>query len=273
MTQSRGKNIPPNKGRENVKNLKSGQVTSLPWENDDLFLDFMEEHRDMVLMAGFQTVFTNPFMGENDNVQLGASILSEKILQPGEVFSQNQVVGPYDESKGFKEGPTYVGNKLIATTGGGVCKIASTLYNVAVLSNLQIIERYNHSVAVPYVPYGQDATISYGAKDIRFKNNTSFPILIWAQGIDNTLYMAFYGKEKPPKVNWHHDISNVKKATTIYRKNPELSPCVERVVVKGMDGATVKSQITIIRSDGTKEKKTMNSSYYKPLANIIERAD
>ena len=37
-------------------------------------------------------------------------------------------------------------------------------YNVAVLSNLKIIERHNHSMPVPYVPYGQDATVAYGSK-------------------------------------------------------------------------------------------------------------
>ena len=95
------------------------------------------------------------------------------------------------------------------TEGGGVCKIATTLYNLAVLSNLEVIERHNHSMPVNYVPYGQDATVAYGVKDLRFKNTTENSILIWAEMIGNRLYMGFYGSEKPPKVIWNHEVSNV----------------------------------------------------------------
>jgi vancomycin resistance protein YoaR len=127
------------------------------------------------------------------------------------VFSQNNTIGPYIEGKGYRKGPTYIGANLTTTIGGGVCKISSTLYNVSVLSNLEIVERYNHTMPVPYVPYGQDATVAYGVKDFKFKNNTDFPILIWAKGIENRLYMGVYGKEEPPEVEWNHNIQNIIK--------------------------------------------------------------
>jgi hypothetical protein len=110
-------------------------------------------------------VLKDPLPGEESNVHLAAKILSGAIVNPGEIFSQNERIGPYSESRGFQKGPTYNGSKLSTTIGGGVCKIASTLYNAAILSNLPIVERHPHGMPVPYVPYGQDATVSYGKID------------------------------------------------------------------------------------------------------------
>jgi vancomycin resistance protein VanW len=62
--------------------------------------------------------------------------LSSTIVEPSKIFSQNNMIGPYAKSRGYLKGPTYNGTHLTTTVGGGVCKIASTLYNVAVRSNM-----------------------------------------------------------------------------------------------------------------------------------------
>ncbi len=158
-----------------------------------------------------------------------ARYVAGTVLQPGEVFSQNAVAGPYTEDRGYRIGPTYVGTSYIETIGGGVCKIASTLYNVAVLSDFVITERHNHGMPVPYVPYGQDATVAYGAKDIRFKNNTGPPVLLWARGIDNVLYIAAYGSATPPRIVWNHDVIEVIKAPVLKKKIPRCRPAPRRL--------------------------------------------
>lgn len=251
--------------------LSSGPVSQVPWENDTDFIKSRNESDTPILMSAYRTVLRDPLPGEEFNVHLAAQILDGIVVKPNQIFSQNKEIGPYTEEKGFKKGPTYIGTKLSTTIGGGVCKIASTLYNVTVLSNLQIIERFPHSMPVPYVPYGQDATVSYGAKDFKFKNNTSHPVMIWAQGIDNILYIGFYGKSNPPEIEWHHEILQVEKAPLIYRVNPELTPGTEKLVLEGMDGVKVKSWISIINSDGSVSIKDMGKSSYNPLANIYER--
>lgn len=249
--------------------MLSGPVTEVPWEDDEKFLKAQEEINASVLLAAYKTVLFDPLPGEEYNVHLAAEILSGTVVKSGEIFSQNQTIGPYDTSKGFQRGPTYVGTKLTTTIGGGVCKISSTLYNVAVLSNIKIVERYAHSMPVPYVPYGQDATVSYGIRDFRFINNTSYPILIWALGVDNTLYIGFYGREKPPKIEWHHEILSVKKADTIYKKDPSLKIGEQRMGLEGMDGACIKSWITIEKPDGEVARRDLGISRYMPMPHII----
>jgi vancomycin resistance protein YoaR len=251
--------------------MTSGPTTSVPWKEEDNFLAKQRETDTPILLGAYRTVLKDPLPGEEYNVHLAASMLAGKVIRPGHIFSQNESIGPYTEGKGFKKGPTYMGTRLTTTIGGGVCKIASTLYNVAILSNLEIIERSSHSMPVPYVPYGQDATVAYGARDIKFKNSNDFPILIWAQGIGNTLYIAFYGRVAPPKIEWHHETLKAIKAHTIYSDNPNIPKGTEKVVLEGMDGALVKSWLTITYPDGTVKTKSLGNSYYNPMPYFIER--
>lgn len=249
----------------------SGEITEVPWENDEKFKAAMEDNDTYILMAAYRTVLRDPLPGEEYNVHHAAQLLAGTIVKPGETFSQNQRIGPYTQSRGFQKGPTYMGSTLTTTVGGGVCKIASTLYNVTVLSNLTVTERHYHSMPVPYVPYGQDATVAYGAKDFRFRNSTGFPVLIWARGIDNVLYMGFYGRAKPPKVQWNHKTLKVYPASKVYRTNKNLPADTEKIVLEGMDGAVVKSWVTIENPDGTITIKQLGSSYYNPMAHLIEK--
>ena len=183
----------------------------------------------------------------------------------------NATLGPYSQEQGFREGPAYYGTRVMKTIGGGVCKIASTLYNVVVLANLAIVERHQHGMQVPYVAPGQDATVSNGAKDFKFKNNTGHPLAIWADTHQNTLYMAIYGSTRPPKVIWHHQVLNRQKTRTLYRFNPNLKSGEAKIVIPGADGLTVKSWLTITYPNGAIVKKELGISYYKPLPQVIER--
>ncbi len=251
--------------------MYSGPITRVPWEKDPEFLKAQKEHNTPTMMAAYRTVLPNPLPGEESNVHLGAKYLRGKVLKPGEVFSQNLTIGPYSQWRGFKEGPVYLGTQMSRTTGGGVCKIASTLYNVAVLCNLPVIERHAHSMPVPYVPYGQDATVNYGAKDMKFTNNLSDPILIWSQGVDNNLYIAFYSNSKPPQVKWHHKVLKIQKAHKIYKNNWSLPEGEDKVVYPGMDGALIKSWVTIEDKNGKSEVKQMGSCWYSPMPHIVEK--
>lgn len=250
--------------------LESKQTTDLPWKNDADFLKVQKENKCPVLMAAYKTVLHDPLPGEEENVHLAARYVAGSVVAPGKVFSQNNTAGPYITARGYKKGPTYNGTQVSETTGGGVCKIASTLYNVAILSNLAIVERHNHCMPVPYVPYGQDATVYYGVKDFKFKNSTDYPILIWAKGIDNVLYIGFYGRTAPPKVTWSHEVVKVYKAPVYIVKNKNLPQGTVKVTHEGMDGAIIKSWLTITYKDGKSETKYLGKSCYEPLPFIKE---
>ncbi len=250
----------------------SSSVTLLPWENNPDFQAAMAENKAKIQLANYCTVLQNPLPGEETNVYIAACLLKGTVVKSGQIFSQNEKIGPYSQDKGFQPGPVYIGHQLKTTVGGGVCKIASTLYNVTILSNLPVIERYAHSMPVPYVPLGQDATVCYGVKDFKFLNNSPYPILIWAESIGNRLYIAFYGQTTPPKVKWHHEIVKEIKTYNIYRKNYALEAGKEKVILQGMDGAVVRSWLTIEDlQQGRITTKKLGKDYYNPMPSIVEK--
>ena len=251
---------------------KSGPIYTgrLLWENEAGFLQMQKEYGTYTRMSAFKTVLPDPLPGEEENVSIAADKISGTVLLPEEVFSQNAAAGPYTRAKGYKDGPTYSGGQVITTTGGGVCKIATTLYNVAILSNLRIVERHPHSMIVPYVPPGQDATVYYGSRDIKFMNDTRFPIMLWARSRDKVLYMAIYGQSEPAKVTWHHKTLYEQDTYDIYKKNPELPEGTQRVVMDGYKGYKVESWITIQMPDGSLKTKNLGISVYSPMPRIVE---
>lgn len=242
----------------------------LIWENDEEFSKVRAELKVPIRMAAFQTTLPDPLPGEEYNVGLAAKMLTGTVVQAGQIFSLNGTLGPRTREKGFRDGPAYSGGRVIQVTGGGICKISTTLYNVAILANMEIIERRAHGMLVPYVLPGQDATVSYGIVDFKFRNTTGKPILIWAEKVDNTLYMAFYGSVRPPKVLWHHQVLLRWEMPVIRRYNPYLSSGEEKVVQSGAEGVKVRNWISIRYANGKTEVKELGIDYYRPMPKIIK---
>lgn len=134
-----------------------------------------------ILLSTFSTNIYDNDVNRVENIALAISKINEKILNPGEVFSFNETVGPMDYDHGFKDSTAFDSNgNKIKVPGGGMCQISSTMYNAALEANFEIIERHPHSRRVEYVPVDRDATIYYDTLDFKFKNNTDSKIKITA---------------------------------------------------------------------------------------------
>ncbi len=244
----------------------------LPWEQDGAFLAALKRYGNPRLMAAYRATLKDPLPGEDYNIGLAARKLAGTVILPGKIYSQNSTIGPYTQKRGYRPGPTYKGTSMITTVGGGVCKIASVTYNVATFCNFDIIQRYAHGMTVPYVPPGQDATVYYGSKDFRFRNNTDRSVMLWAQKVDDDLYLAAYGFVTPPRIIWHHKVLKKLSFWKKYRRNPALGPNEERVVLPGSEGYVVKSWVTIENADGTISTKSKGLSFYSPFPELVERS-
>lgn len=114
-----------------------------------------------------------------NNLKLACKAINGTIIQPGQTFSFNKVVGKRTAAKGYKPAPIFTGSTGHANgVGGGICQVASTMFNAALLSNFKIVERYQHSQKVSYVPAGRDAAIYWGSENFQFKNTLKYPIKI-----------------------------------------------------------------------------------------------
>ncbi len=152
-------------------------------------------------LAAFDTELNNNNKNRTDNIILASQLLDGTIIMPGDSFSFNQVVGERSTENGFKDAPVIIGGSVQQDVGGGICQVATTLYNASLLTGLEIIERSPHSIPVKYAPHGQDATVFYGQIDLKIKNNLSNPIIINSAADNNSLIITIYGN--------HQDKNNI----------------------------------------------------------------
>jgi len=127
--------------------------------------------------------------GRQNNISITCGVLNGKTVLPGETFSFTGTVGKATPERGYQKADIFdsKGN-IIKGYGGGNCQISSTLYNAVLASpNLAIVERYEHSRDVYYVPDGKDAAVSYGSVDFKFRNDNSFAIKIYAHTDKNNV--------------------------------------------------------------------------------------
>jgi vancomycin resistance protein YoaR len=130
------------------------------------------------------TTYTNN-ANRTTNLRLACEAINGTVIQPGEVFSFNNIVGERTEEKGYKAATVYAeGGKNDEQLGGGICQVASTIYYCTLYANLEIVERTEHMYRVEYIDYGIDATIYWGSLDYKFRNDTDYPIKIEASVTD-----------------------------------------------------------------------------------------
>ena len=106
----------------------------------------------------YQTKSTaNP--DRNNNLNLACTAINGLIIEPGEEFSFNLTTGNRTLEKGYKAAGAYQNGELVEEPGGGVCQVASTLYNAVIFSGIPVTERHAHTFEPSYVTPGEDSTV------------------------------------------------------------------------------------------------------------------
>ncbi|MBP3841515.1 MAG: VanW family protein [Bacilli bacterium] len=189
-------------------------------------------------VSSFTTEF-NPYISRGTNLRTGLAYIDGAIVEPGEVFSFYKYAGPYNK-RGYVFYYEFVGN--------GVCQIATTTYNAALLGGLEIVERYQHAEMVPYVKGGLDATVASYASgwyvDMKFKNTYKYPIYISAYATGGVAHVDFWSN------------SNAKEGKTYQTESVKVS-------VLGY-----KSYLHVYDSNGQEiEKRFLANSWYREKKN------
>ena len=207
------------------------------------------------------------------NIKLSSEVINGILVKPQEIFSFNKYVGPAEKADGYKESTIIANGIFINGYGGGICQVSSTLYNAVLLANLQIVERYNHSVygeATKYVPLGQDAAIFYGFKDLKFKNNSDHAIVIFSKVFRDTLQVTIFGgNEDKVKVEIINKDKKVIDYQIIREKDSKLEASQEIVVQEGVQGYQIKTY-RIIRKNGEEKIEFLAEDIYKSVTMIIK---
>ncbi|MCF0149473.1 MAG: VanW family protein [Clostridium sp.] len=178
------------------------------------------------------------------NLQLAAKNIDNSIVMPGETFSTEKAIGPTTIENGFVEANTYVAGEVVPGVGGGVCQVASTLYNTMLRSGIIPSERLNHMMKVSYVPIGLDATLADNLIDLKFVNDFDYPIVINSYASNGSLTIEFWSN------------NNVKDGITYEPVSVPIGPLSADTYLYGYDA---NGKLVV--------NKYLDRSTYQPLPN------
>lgn len=222
------------------------------------------------ILGSFYTTFSEGNPGRNMNLQVGASKMNDTLIQPGEIFSLMGSIGPVNSANGYKSAPIIYKGKIVPGVGGGVCQVATTLYNAVLQAELEVVERRNHSMPISYAALGQDATVSGTVVDFKFKNNTGYPLYIESYIQDNKLHAIIYGKETRP-VNRFVEyepivLETIEPPEQVVVLDETLEPGAEVETITPKKGYRVKLLKHVYVDDKLVDSELVNYSYYVPRA-------
>lgn len=221
------------------------------------------------LLASRTTNYFHASPSQALNIELVAKRLNGTVIPPGATFSYYRRVGPYTAENGYGWGRAFVGDRIVPSVGGGVCQGSSTLYSAVLRTGLPVIERHPHGLTVPYLPPGEDATVSSDYLNFQFKNSRTTPVLITARAGNRHLTVALWGAQPGPEIVVRHQILAEYPYRTITRVNEQLKPGQSRVLAPGQQGVMVKNWLEIKTPAGV-EKKDLGIDRYRPSPRIIE---
>ncbi|MDR3586666.1 MAG: VanW family protein [Desulfosporosinus sp.] len=221
------------------------------------------------IIGEYSTKFAVEDKNRSENLTTAAKVLDRKVIRPGETFSFNDTVGPREPGTGYKDAYVIVDGEYVQGTGGGVCQVSSTLYNAVLLSNLGVVERIPHAIAVSYVPAGQDATVNYPNIDFKFKNDTASLVYLRTEVKAGVLTFRIWGKKTEKSVRIERQVEKEIPYKTERRRDPKLP--AGRIVQEqpGAKGLVVNIWKVIRDANGNETKQFLGRDAYAPANRIL----
>jgi vancomycin resistance protein YoaR len=226
------------------------------------------------------TAFAGSIPEKKHNIQLAAQRLNGVVVAPGATFSFNDAVGPTTIDAGFQWGFGITsgddGPKTVPSVAGGICQVATTLFQPVFWAGYQLEERYWHLYWIPAYTsrgvVGLDVTVDGDAGlDFKWTNPTSNYILIQADTDADHIYFGLYGK----KPNWQVQVDD---AVITNRVPPDPKPIAQEeptlpwgrslLVESARDGFDAEVVRRVIPADGSKPRELDLKSTYQPAHTV-----
>jgi vancomycin resistance protein YoaR len=215
-------------------------------------------------------VRTTEFVGtknRQNNVRVAVAAIDgegKRYFAPGEEFSFIKVVGPRSPEQGYKEAFGIQPNgDLDGELGGGICQVATTLFNSVFFAGLKVTERRNHTMYITHYPQGRDAAVTTDEVDLRFVNDTDHHIWIKGESDGITTTFWIYGTSDGREVTFRNSgiYNQGAQPNTWKRVDPSLPTGKTVIVSAGQPRMTIKVTRWITWPDGTKKEDVFVSNY------------
>ena len=221
-------------------------------------------------IASFTTEYTVEPTSRQHNIHLGADLLNNSIIEAGGGrWSFNDISGDYNEEAGFQGAGAILDGEFVDAIGGGICQVATTVFNAVYESGFPVITRHNHSLYIASYPVGRDAAVAYPDLNLVWENDSASDVLLAMTYTDTTVTATLYGVNPEYQVStqvgeWQAG-EKYKTKTTV---DENLAPGTSYVKTVGSDGRKISIVRTVKDKNGTILHEDLFSSTYDPLNEV-----
>lgn len=197
-----------------------------------------------------------------NNIGRAAALMDGSLIRPGETWSLNATVGKRTRGNGFVEGYIIRDGQFTEELGGGVSQSATTVFNAVFFAGLKDVEHHPHSLYISRYPAGREATVAFGAKDLRFTNDSGHGVLMQAQAGPGWIEVTLWGTKV-----WD-EIRSISSERTDIRAPQEVESdapdCEKQEPVDGFDISVTR----VFVRDGAEAKRETFHTEYQPTDKI-----
>ena len=191
------------------------------------------------------------------NIHRAADLMDGTIIEPGDIFSLNKTVGERTAANGFAEGIVIYDGHFAKDFGGGVSQVATTTWNAAWFSGVELVAHMAHSFYISRYPVGREATVAWPNVDLQFRNDTGHLLLVHTTYTNSSLSVSLYGTRKYDVESITGPRKNVKNFAIYDDDSPT---CIHQGGVVGFDIDVTR----ILKTAGVEVKREVFRTHYVP---------
>lgn len=225
-------------------------------------------------ISSFKTEFTTGEGTENrnHNIALASELLNNSVIAPDATWSFNGTSGDCNAEAGFQEAGAIVAGEYVDAIGGGICQVATTVFNAVYEAGFPVVSRWNHSLYIASYPAGRDAAVSYPDLDLRWQNDTKSDVLLQVKCGEGSVTATLYGVD-PGYVVTSETGAWEKGDTyrTIEKQDDSLAKGNYYTQTVGADGSKIQVTRTVTDQDGNLIRQDVFDSVYDPKDEVIIR--
>ena len=261
------------------------QYLTTQWDGNDATINLdmevtepsttVEDLQKLTSVLGtFTTYYSTSNAARAKNISNACGMINGMSLAPGETFSMLKTITPFTEENGYQLAGSYSGDEVVESFGGGICQVSTTLYNAVIRAELQVNERYNHSMIVTYVDPSADAAIAESSgMDFRFTNNLDSPVYIEGYTYNGSITFTIYGVETRPanrKISFVSEtLSETPSEGTKIKEDPS-QPVGSVQTTAGHTGYTARLWKVVTVDGVEKSRDVFNNSTYNMTPTYVK---
>ena len=199
------------------------------------------------------------------NIGQAAEYVNGTILMPGETFSMNDTINERTEENGYTVGTIIgPGGVFEDALGGGVSAATTAVWTAAFFAGMERVDTRAHSVYISRYQPGLEATVAWGIFDMKFRNDSPYPVVITTKMTNSSMTVDFWGTKVYDNIEAEFgERTSIRKPETIYRKKKDgCSP------QNGIPGFSINVDRVFYQQDEEVKRETIRT-YYRAAPKVV----